>query len=927
MLIERVTIGAFGPVEDETLELAPGMTIVYGPNESAKTSLHAATYAAVCGIRRARGQPRADDREFAARHRPWDGDRWEVRAVLLLADRRRIEVSQDLDARVDCRAMDIGIGRDVSSEVMYEGSPDGSRWLGFNRGSFLSAACVRQAQIAAVLDRPDALQAELQRAAASAGRDETAGAAIERLKDFSRERVGLDRANSTRPLRRAMDRERTAKEGLEAANDSHDSYLQALSQVDLCEQARDAKRQELRVVEAVRARAAARQKSREAERAEELASRYPEEPSGAASDQQTADAVAEALGASDRSPPKQDLSGPTIEELEARLDVLPERPQGDLTPAQEMLDAEGELRTARQVVEAHEAQKPAAVTDAGKLPPNVTADELGRLADRLEATRPEVDPNLQARVAELRERPAGRRRSVALPLGAAAGLAVAAFVSLGLGASVPGVVLLIAAAVAGGAALALRVGVPDATSGETLSVVEQALADQEAAARRSARERDEAVERLEAVGLTPDADAVRDAAARVAAAYERAQALERWAARRHTLEEELERARLNMHSALDARGVSAAAADVSYRLASYKEDCGGRERQERQAMERPALERDLGARRTAESQAKERNAALEGLMGAAQRVGIGHSEPQAAASELRQWQRRRGEDLAKQDRAQREWSELRTLLGEGTLEALKTRAESAVRRAVELETDLEPDDLRGLDSSEAAERVEPLRGEVADLERQAARAQGELKQMSAELPSVAQAEEELAAARRELERVRTLETTMAKTVEFLERAEERVHRTIAPVLRESLRRWLPRIVVAREDDRLVERYDDVVVDPETLQVKVRRGQELWRDAAYLSEGTKEQIYLLLRVALTEHLTAHGESSPLILDEVTAQCDPDRRVALLDLLHEMSEDRQLILFTHDEGVLEWARRSLAGERDTVVEREPVPAPGG
>lgn len=122
------------------------------------------------------------------------------------------------------------------------------------------------------------------------------------------------------------------------------------------------------------------------------------------------------------------------------------------------------------------------------------------------------------------------------------------------------------------------------------------------------------------------------------------------------------------------------------------------------------------------------------------------------------------------------------------------------------------------------------------------------------------------------------------------------------------------------------RYVEARVDPATLRVEVRACGGEWRDAAYLSEGTKEQIFLLLRVALAEHLTVAGEKAPLILDEVTAQCDAHRRRALLDLLHELSSDRQVILFTHDEGALAWARETLDLEsgRDRLVTREPVPA---
>jgi DNA repair protein SbcC/Rad50 len=64
MRIESVTAVAFGPFRNVTLKFAPQLTVIYGPNEAGKSSWHAAIYAALCGMRRGRGQPRFGDRDF-----------------------------------------------------------------------------------------------------------------------------------------------------------------------------------------------------------------------------------------------------------------------------------------------------------------------------------------------------------------------------------------------------------------------------------------------------------------------------------------------------------------------------------------------------------------------------------------------------------------------------------------------------------------------------------------------------------------------------------------------------------------------------------------------------------------------------------------------------------------------------------------------
>jgi ABC-type lipoprotein export system ATPase subunit len=69
--------------------------------------------------------------------------------------------------------------------------------------------------------------------------------------------------------------------------------------------------------------------------------------------------------------------------------------------------------------------------------------------------------------------------------------------------------------------------------------------------------------------------------------------------------------------------------------------------------------------------------------------------------------------------------------------------------------------------------------------------------------------------------------------------------------------------------------------------------------------------------MAQHLVTTGETAPLILDEVTAQADDTRRDALLGVLHELSLERQVILFTHDPRIGEWASRHLDPARDIVI----------
>jgi DNA repair exonuclease SbcCD ATPase subunit len=112
--IEALVVEAFGPFVDRTFEFAPGFNLVHGPNEAGKSSLHAALYAALGGVRRGRGK--SGDEESFDRYRPWDREEpWRVRIRLQLADGRCVEVVQDLANKPKSRAFDADFGRDVTS--------------------------------------------------------------------------------------------------------------------------------------------------------------------------------------------------------------------------------------------------------------------------------------------------------------------------------------------------------------------------------------------------------------------------------------------------------------------------------------------------------------------------------------------------------------------------------------------------------------------------------------------------------------------------------------------------------------------------------------------------------------------------------------------------------------------------------------------
>jgi len=79
--------------------------------------------------------------------------------------------------------------------------------------------------------------------------------------------------------------------------------------------------------------------------------------------------------------------------------------------------------------------------------------------------------------------------------------------------------------------------------------------------------------------------------------------------------------------------------------------------------------------------------------------------------------------------------------------------------------------------------------------------------------------------------------------------------------------------------------------------------------APLSRGTREQVYLCLRLGTLDYLDRGRESLPLILDEALVHWDAKRREQLYPVLAKVAKRRQVVLFTCHEELAQEAGAAL------------------
>ena len=120
--------------------------------------------------------------------------------------------------------------------------------------------------------------------------------------------------------------------------------------------------------------------------------------------------------------------------------------------------------------------------------------------------------------------------------------------------------------------------------------------------------------------------------------------------------------------------------------------------------------------------------------------------------------------------------------------------------------------------------------------------------------------------------------------------------TLTQTANDLQRRFAPRI--SKQAQALFgkltgSRYDRLQLTQDLSMEIGAQGEDTLRTALWRSEGTVDQLYLALRLAVARELTP---AAPLILDDALVRFDDTRLATAMEILKEEAESKQVILFT-------------------------------
>ena len=235
-------------------------------------------------------------------------------------------------------------------------------------------------------------------------------------------------------------------------------------------------------------------------------------------------------------------------------------------------------------------------------------------------------------------------------------------------------------------------------------------------------------------------------------------------------------------------------------------------------------------------------------------------------------------------RSMEEWKQ--QLSSREDLEFAQEHARQTLQRLRELEAVLDPDtpqpeDLLTLSREETLDAITDLNHRLGRCRMQLGQHRGRMEN----LPDVQLLQTRLTQARRRLSELEKTQKALLLAQQALDTALRELQRRFAPDITARAGKHLGRLTGGV--------YDRITIAEDLSIQAARTGENTLRSALWRSEGTGDQMYLALRLAVWEVL---APGCPIILDDALVRFDQTRMERAVDLLRDLARERQIHLFS-------------------------------
>ena len=189
-----------------------------------------------------------------------------------------------------------------------------------------------------------------------------------------------------------------------------------------------------------------------------------------------------------------------------------------------------------------------------------------------------------------------------------------------------------------------------------------------------------------------------------------------------------------------------------------------------------------------------------------------------------------------------------------------------------------------LSAAQVSARLQSVMNELSLQNKALAMAQGEIHTLGDRAALQARLDEVdglLTRRREEYEAIRL-------AMEVLTEANTRLQERMSPALNKRAGEFFHRLTGGV--------YDQVSLTREFDALAAKQGDVTPHRLLTLSKGTADQLYLAVRLAVCDLVLPGEDPAPLVLDDALVHFDGDRLALALDLLQELAQTRQILLFT-------------------------------